>query len=110
MFGIDHVRNAFVDMWCCRKHDNGVLPNTTTGATRSTVQESNYHNDNNNDEVGPHTFDDAASTVVNEDIRLNENDGKEQIDSSALKDADEEQAGENSSRIIEAKHDLVTEG
>jgi F0F1-type ATP synthase membrane subunit c/vacuolar-type H+-ATPase subunit K len=98
------VRNAFVDMWCCRKHDNGVLPSTTTGATRSTVQESNYHNDNNDDEVGPHTFDDAASTVVNEDIRLNENEGNEQIESSAL------QAGENSSRIIEAKHDLVTEG
>ena len=60
------VRNAFVDMWCCRKYDAGVTIRTTTfgGSVRSTVHESHHHNDNN---CGDDDDDDAVQTPAVDD-------------------------------------------
>jgi len=72
------IRDAFVEMWCCyRKHDDGGTSSAAAGRTvRSTKEESDSC------ELDHPTVNDATtsvktSSVLDEDIRPNENDDKE---------------------------------
>jgi len=79
-FSISHIQDAFVEMWCCcRKHDDG---GTSSAATGPPTAEESYGPEADRYDVKPPTVDDATSSVVNssvlnKDIRPNENDGNE---------------------------------
>jgi hypothetical protein len=78
------IREAFIDTWCCcrRKHDNGVMSSTATGHTARPTAEETYEPeaDDGYDVEPTATVNDATSSEVitsvrNQDIRHNVNDG-----------------------------------
>jgi hypothetical protein len=121
------IRDVFVDLWCCRKRDNGTISSTTTsgGTARSTLRDSYAPEEVNNDEVHS-AVDDATSSevnsrVVNQDIDQIENEGNEVTATSSSVDfadehikvtdlednIDNDQAGTNLAEIDETENEIA---
>jgi hypothetical protein len=95
------MRDAFVEVCCCRKHGNGVRSSMTgTGHTTASLTMEE-----------PPTVEDVPSAVLNQDVHPNEIDGNEAniafVDKGTVSEnIDEEQIGENCSGIDETKNKI----
>jgi len=111
------IRDAFVQMWCCR--GIGVRFIAATGRTARPTAEESYEPDGYDGE--PAIVDNATSSAVNssgQNQDVYENDGNEtntafvdtteQNEGTIVKDTDEEEIGENCSGIDE-KDDVPNE-